>query len=198
MQFVPHRKQYISVLQPGTLTTRSQRRSTFFYITYINSVRTSQETQYISVLQPETLTTRPQRRSQIEYQWSRKYVSLDVSQPHWSQRPVTTDRCIFYVHLLFFYIPPPPVLWTLYFHCAGVYQDKVFYIPFMRSAIVTGCITMLLLFGSKSWQTSNEDRVVSISSCDHSRWRMGSWPHTKLTAQINTKHYNTNLCIGLG
>jgi hypothetical protein len=33
-----------------TLTTRPQRRSTFFYITYINSVRTSQETQYISVL----------------------------------------------------------------------------------------------------------------------------------------------------
>jgi hypothetical protein len=37
-------------LQPGTLTTRPQRWSTFFYITYINSVRTSQETQYISVL----------------------------------------------------------------------------------------------------------------------------------------------------
>jgi hypothetical protein len=36
--------QYISNLQPGTLTTRPQRRSTFFYITYINSVRTSQET----------------------------------------------------------------------------------------------------------------------------------------------------------
>jgi hypothetical protein len=35
---------------PGTLTTRSQRRSTFFYITYINSVRTSQEAQYISVV----------------------------------------------------------------------------------------------------------------------------------------------------
>jgi hypothetical protein len=33
--------QYISVLHPGTLTTRSQRRFTFFYITYINSVRTS-------------------------------------------------------------------------------------------------------------------------------------------------------------
>jgi hypothetical protein len=30
-------------LQPGTLTTRPQRRSTSFYITYINSVRTSQE-----------------------------------------------------------------------------------------------------------------------------------------------------------
>jgi hypothetical protein len=28
----------------------SERRSTFFYITYINSVRTSQEAQYISVL----------------------------------------------------------------------------------------------------------------------------------------------------
>jgi hypothetical protein len=37
--------QYISVLQPGTLTTRTQSRSTFFYITYINSVRTSQEAQ---------------------------------------------------------------------------------------------------------------------------------------------------------
>jgi hypothetical protein len=37
-------------LQPGTLTTRPQGRSTFFYITYINSVRTSQEAQYISVL----------------------------------------------------------------------------------------------------------------------------------------------------
>jgi hypothetical protein len=34
-----------------------------FVITYINSVRTSQETQYLSVLQPGTLTTRPQRRS---------------------------------------------------------------------------------------------------------------------------------------
>jgi hypothetical protein len=37
-------------LQPGTLATRAHRRSTFFYITYINSVRTSQETQYISVI----------------------------------------------------------------------------------------------------------------------------------------------------
>jgi hypothetical protein len=37
-------------LQPGTLTTRPQRRSTFFYIAYINSVRASQEPQYISVL----------------------------------------------------------------------------------------------------------------------------------------------------
>jgi hypothetical protein len=37
-------------LQSGTLTTRPQRRSTFFYITYINSVRTSQEAQYISVV----------------------------------------------------------------------------------------------------------------------------------------------------
>jgi hypothetical protein len=37
-------------LQPGTLTTRLQRQSTFFYITYINSVRTSQQTQYISVV----------------------------------------------------------------------------------------------------------------------------------------------------
>jgi hypothetical protein len=43
--------------------TSEQRRSTFFYITYINSIRTSQETQYISVLQPGALTTRPQRRS---------------------------------------------------------------------------------------------------------------------------------------
>jgi hypothetical protein len=31
---------------PETLTTKPQRRSTFFYIAYINSVRTSQETQY--------------------------------------------------------------------------------------------------------------------------------------------------------
>jgi hypothetical protein len=30
--------------------TRPQRRSTFFYRTYINSLHTSQETQYISVL----------------------------------------------------------------------------------------------------------------------------------------------------
>jgi hypothetical protein len=36
-------------LYSGTLITRPQRRSTFFYITYINSVRTSQETQCISV-----------------------------------------------------------------------------------------------------------------------------------------------------
>jgi hypothetical protein len=35
---------------PWTLTTRPQRRSTFFYITYINSVHTSQETKYISVV----------------------------------------------------------------------------------------------------------------------------------------------------
>jgi hypothetical protein len=34
-------------LQSRTLATRPQKRS---YITYINSVRTSQETQYISVL----------------------------------------------------------------------------------------------------------------------------------------------------
>jgi hypothetical protein len=52
-------------LYSRTLTTRPQRRSTFFYITYINSVRTSQETQFISVLQPGTLTTRPQKRSYI-------------------------------------------------------------------------------------------------------------------------------------
>jgi hypothetical protein len=37
----------------------------YFYITYINSVRTSQETQYISVLQPGTLTTRPQTTSSV-------------------------------------------------------------------------------------------------------------------------------------
>jgi hypothetical protein len=37
-------------LLPGTLTTRPQRRSTFFYITYIDSVRTWQETKYISIL----------------------------------------------------------------------------------------------------------------------------------------------------
>jgi hypothetical protein len=37
-------------VKPGTLTTRLQRRSTFFYITYINSVRISQEAQYITVL----------------------------------------------------------------------------------------------------------------------------------------------------
>jgi hypothetical protein len=51
------------ICSPGTLTTRPQRRSTFFCITYIKSVRTSQETQYICILQPGTLTTRPQRRS---------------------------------------------------------------------------------------------------------------------------------------
>jgi hypothetical protein len=39
-------------IDPGllNLTTRPQRRSTFFYVTYINLVRTSQETQYIFVL----------------------------------------------------------------------------------------------------------------------------------------------------
>jgi hypothetical protein len=37
-------------LQLGALTTRPQRQSTFFHITYINSVHTSQEIQYISVL----------------------------------------------------------------------------------------------------------------------------------------------------
>jgi hypothetical protein len=44
---------------------RPLRRYTFFYITYITSVRTSQEIQYISVLLPGTLATRPQRRSYI-------------------------------------------------------------------------------------------------------------------------------------
>jgi hypothetical protein len=61
--------QYISVLQPGTLTTRTQSQYTFFYITYINSVRTSQKAQYISVLEPGTLTTRPQRRSHTYIQY---------------------------------------------------------------------------------------------------------------------------------
>jgi hypothetical protein len=37
-------------LRAGTLTIRPQRQSTFLYITYINSVRTSQESQYISVV----------------------------------------------------------------------------------------------------------------------------------------------------
>jgi hypothetical protein len=37
-------------LKLGTLTTRPQRRSTFFHTTYINSIQTSQEAQYISVL----------------------------------------------------------------------------------------------------------------------------------------------------
>jgi hypothetical protein len=55
--------QYISVLQPVSLTTKPQTLSTIFYITYINIVRTSQETYHISVLQPGTLTTRPQKRS---------------------------------------------------------------------------------------------------------------------------------------
>jgi hypothetical protein len=49
------------------LTTRPQGRSTFFYITYTNSVCTSQETQYISVQKPGILTTRPQRRSTFFY-----------------------------------------------------------------------------------------------------------------------------------
>jgi hypothetical protein len=39
-----------SVYVAVALTTRPQRRSTFFSITYINSVRTAQEAQYISVL----------------------------------------------------------------------------------------------------------------------------------------------------
>jgi hypothetical protein len=54
-------------LQPGTLTTRPQRRSTCFYITNINSVPTSQEIQYISVLHPGTMATRLQRRSTFFY-----------------------------------------------------------------------------------------------------------------------------------
>jgi hypothetical protein len=37
-------------------------------VTYINSVRTSQETQYICALLPGTLTTRPQRRSKQSWQ----------------------------------------------------------------------------------------------------------------------------------
>jgi hypothetical protein len=41
--------------------------STFFYVTYINSVRISQEVQYIFVVQSRTLTTRPQRRSTFFY-----------------------------------------------------------------------------------------------------------------------------------
>jgi hypothetical protein len=35
---------------PDPPLLRQQRRPTFFYITYINSVRTSQETQYISAV----------------------------------------------------------------------------------------------------------------------------------------------------
>jgi hypothetical protein len=54
-------------LYTGTLATRPQRRSTLFYITYINSVRTSQETQFISVLQSGTLTARLQRWSTFFY-----------------------------------------------------------------------------------------------------------------------------------
>jgi hypothetical protein len=56
-------------MQPGTPTTRPQRRSTPppLYITYINSVCTPQEAQHISVQQPGTLTTRPQRRSTLFY-----------------------------------------------------------------------------------------------------------------------------------
>jgi hypothetical protein len=48
-------------------TIRPHGQSTFFCITYINSVRTSQETQYMSILQPGTLTTRQQRRSTFFY-----------------------------------------------------------------------------------------------------------------------------------
>jgi hypothetical protein len=43
--------QYVhKIFTLSVFDTRPQRRSTFFYITYINSVRTSQETQYISVM----------------------------------------------------------------------------------------------------------------------------------------------------
>jgi hypothetical protein len=35
-------------------------------VTYINSVRISQDTQYISVMLPETLNIRPQRRSKVK------------------------------------------------------------------------------------------------------------------------------------
>jgi hypothetical protein len=55
-EWTPFQTHYISEslvgpgIEPGPLTTRPQRRSTFFYIKYINSVRTSQETQYISVV----------------------------------------------------------------------------------------------------------------------------------------------------
>jgi hypothetical protein len=56
--------------------TAAVRWSTFFYITYINSFRTSQETQYTSVLQPGTLTTRPQKRS---YKPNHSKNWLDVS-----------------------------------------------------------------------------------------------------------------------
>jgi multisubunit Na+/H+ antiporter MnhE subunit len=63
------KKNSVALVRAGnrTLTTRTQIRSTFFYITYINSVRTSQKIQYISVLQLGTLTTRPQRRSTFFY-----------------------------------------------------------------------------------------------------------------------------------
>jgi hypothetical protein len=57
----------ISGSEARNYDTRPQRWSTFFYITYINSIRTSQETQYISVQQPGTLTTRQQRPSTFFY-----------------------------------------------------------------------------------------------------------------------------------
>jgi hypothetical protein len=58
-----NRTQDLWICSQDLLITRPQKRSTFFYITYINSVRTSQEAQYSSVLWPGTLTTRPHRRS---------------------------------------------------------------------------------------------------------------------------------------
>jgi hypothetical protein len=73
-----------------TLTTRPQRRSTFFYIIYVNSVRTSQETHYISVLQPGTLTTRPQRRSKSKSKLY--YDRQSVGQSVWVSRHPSGTR----------------------------------------------------------------------------------------------------------
>jgi hypothetical protein len=72
-------------LQQGTLTARPQKRSTFFYITYTHSVRTSQEAQYIFLLLPGTLTTRPQRRSNTKLQIS-KSPTLYSHLPQWMKK----------------------------------------------------------------------------------------------------------------
>jgi hypothetical protein len=60
-----------------------------FYITYINSVRTSQETQYITVFRPGTLTTRPQRQCLQQT----CHILLKTSDHEgWEQRARTGDR----------------------------------------------------------------------------------------------------------
>jgi hypothetical protein len=77
---IPGATNFLRTSGSGTGTTQPREYNwgaTFFYITYIYSVRTSQEAHYISVLYPGTLATRPQRRSTVRnYDAKSKYYVL--------------------------------------------------------------------------------------------------------------------------